>query len=737
MVGISGVSFYAPAVAQPAVEGAPAAKTVKSDANPDAQAARTEAAMKPDERTILTHGIMPFPGLGKIPADAVIGAGYVAGIPRLGVPPLRETDAGLGVAYVGGLRKDEGATPLPSGMAMGSTWNLDLVREAGAMVAGEAHAKGFNVLLAGGANLIRDPRKGRTFEYLGEDPLHSGLLAGAIVNGVQSRNVISTVKHFALNAQETGRKFLDAHIDDASARESDFLAFQIAIERGKPGSVMCAYNQLNGHYTCDSDYLLNQVLKRDWKYPGFVMSDWGAVPGVEAALHGLDQQSGAQTDKAFYFADILRKKAEAEPVYAARLRDMNRRILRSIYAVGLDRNPAVKAPIDFTANAQVAERTANEGIVLLRNERGVLPLAATAKRIAVIGGYANTGVLSGGGSSQSQGPGGPALAIPPGGASLLPALFSQNFHRSVPLNAIRKLAPKAEVTYRQGNYITDAVTAAKKADVAIIFATQWMHEGWDVPDLSLPNGQDALIAAVAEANPNTIVVLETGGPVAMPWVDKTAAVLAAWYPGIRGAEAIANILFGKVNPSGHLPITFPASVDQLPRPKLDGSDILEPRYSGAPEPKQVPFSVDYNIEGSDVGYRWFARKNMKPLYPFGHGLSYTSFAFSNLSVGSGKKPRATFTVANTGAREGATVPQLYLVSAAGKPQVRLVGFSKLNLAPGERRKVAVEIDPRLLAEWTDGGWSISKGRYGFALGQSAGSVDQPVFVQLRQRRWKD
>ena len=722
------VALAMPAAAKTPVDGA--------QASADARAARTLAQMRADEKVVLTKGIMPLP-MGPdpaIPEGAIYGAGYVAGIPRLNVPALRETDASLGVSYVNGLRKD-GATALPSGLAMAASWNPDLLYRGGAMIGSEARAKGFNVLLAGGANLMRDPRNGRTFEYLSEDPLLTGTLVGAAISGVQSNAIISTIKHFALNGQETGRKFVDSRISDAAARESDLLAFQIGIEKGQPGSVMCAYNPVNGHQACDNDYLLNQVLKRDWRYKGFVMSDWGAVPSVETAIHGLDQQSGAQLDPKIFFGDELKARAAADPVWAARLDDMNLRVLRQIYRLGLDARPAAPgAPIDFAANGAVALATAEQGIVLLRNERGALPLAATARRIAVIGGYANAGVMSGGGSSQVDAEGGPAVRIPLSVEGPF-AMFDQiHYHSGAPLKAIRAHAPSAEVTYRDGSTIAEAVAQAKKADVAIVFATKWSTEGRDQADLTLPAGQDALIAAVAAANPNTIVVLETGNPVEMPWLAQTAAVIEAWYPGGKGGEAIANVLFGKVNPSGRLPVTFPASTSQLPRKVVDGYDELEPNFSGDAPAGSPKFSANYDIEGSDVGYRWFARTGQKALFPFGYGLSYTTFASSGLKLsGLG----ASFSVANTGSRAGAAVAQLYLVSRAGQAKQRLVGFSRVELAPGAAQKVAVTIDPRLLADWKDGGWSLPAGDYAFALGDDAEHLGQPVTVRMKARRWKD
>ena len=701
-----------------------------------AHAAATVRAMQPAEKTVITHGVFAIRSMlfaSTLPDEAITGAGYVPGVPRLGVPSLKESDASLGVAWLMGLRKD-GATALPSGLAQAATWNPGLLRQGGAMIGSEARAKGFNVLLAGGANLMRDPRNGRTFEYLSEDPLLTGMLVGAAITGIQSNHIISTIKHFALNDQETGRNFVDSRIAEAAARESDLLAFEIGIEQGHPGSVMCAYNLVNGHHACDSDWLLNTVLKRDWRYPGFVMSDWGAVPALSAATNGLDQQSGAQLDPKVFFDKPLAEAAAADPAMAARLDDMNRRVLTAIYANALDADPAKPGgTIDFAANGAVALEVARQGVVLLRNQGNTLPLAAGAHTIAVIGGHADSGVISGGGSSQVDGPTGPALAIPNGGEGPIAAFNQQHYHPSVPLRAIRKLAAGAKVSFSDGNYLSEAVAAASKADVAVVFATAWRSEGADAPDLSLPNGQDALIAAVAAANPHTIVVLETGGPVAMPWLDKAAAVLEAWYPGARGADAIASILFGEVNPSGKLPVTFPASLDQLPRPRLDGQGEYELTLGASP-PKGAKLAADYDIEGSDIGYRWNARRGQKALFPFGFGLGYTSFASAALKV-SGLK--ASFSVSNTGARAGATVAQLYLVSRGGAAKQRLIGFQRVQLAPGEAQTVSLAIDPRLLADWQDGGWSLAGGTYGFALGDDAEHLGPVVTTKLASRKWRD
>lgn len=689
-------------------------------------------SMTLDEKTVLTHGIMAIP-LGPdsppIPEDAVPGAGYIPGIPRLGIPALRETDASLGVAYAAGLRKDN-ATALPSGLAMASSWNPTLMEVGGRMIGSEARAKGYNVMLAGGVNLMRDPRNGRNFEYFGEDPLLAGTLVGHAIRGIQSNNIISTIKHFALNGQETGRHFADVRISEENARESDLLAFQIGIEIGKPGSVMCAYNRVNGDQACAHDWLLNKVLKKDWGFKGFVMSDWGAVPNLDAAMAGLDQQSGEQLDTEVFFGSKLSAAAHRNSTWSARLDDMNTRILTAIYAAGIDKMPAVPGGlIDYSANAKVAEEVAKQGIVLLRNQNNILPLARTAKNILVVGGLATTGVLSGAGSSQVIGEGGAAATIPVGGTGPFASFQNIVYHRSSPFASIEAMTPNAKLRFRNGRSVSEAAAEAKKSDLVIIFANQWSGEGFDQPDLSLPEGQDALIDAVASANPNTIVVLQTGGPILMPWLNKTAAVLQAWYPGIKGGEAIASVLFGETNPSGRLPITFPASEQHLPRPKLDGFDWLEPDFIGR-GPKGVgPLIVDYDIEGSDLGYRWNARKGHKALFPFGFGLSYSTYEISSFTMNG---LTANVTVKNSGSRDGATVVQLYLTETATGPQKRLAGYQRIDLKAGESKSVTIAVEPRVIAEYINNGWLVAPGTYRFTVGDNAEHSGPSAKVKMKR-----
>ena len=657
---------------------------------------------------------MPF--LPGAPKAAIGSAGYVPGVPRLGIPALQESDASLGVANPFFVRPHDGATPLPSGLSTASTWNPELAYRGGAMIGSEAWKKGFNVLLAGGANLARDPRNGRNFEYLGEDPLLTGTLAGEAIRGIQDQHVISTTKHFALNDQETGRMVLDARIDPAAFRESDLLAFELAIEGGHPGAVMCAYNKVAGAYACGNDMLLNQVLKGDWKYPGWVMSDWGAVHGVDDALHGLDQESGQQIDKQVFFDKPLKAAVEAGQVPRARLDDMVRRILRSMFAVGVFDHPPVKSDIDYDADAHVAQAVAEQGTVLLKNDSvhhqpiAILPLAKTVRRIVVIGGHADVGVLSGGGSSQVEPVGGPALQIKMPGTGGMAAFRIAVYHPSSPLKAIRAAAPGAQVDYVDGTDPKAAADAARGADVAVVFATQWQMEGYDAPNLSLPDGQDALIAAVAAANPHTIVVLETGNPVLMPWLDKVPAVLEAWYPGARGGEAIAAILFGDVNPSGRLPISFPASEAQLPRPAIPGAGLDE----------KTPFVVNYP-EGADVGYRGFdPREKAPPAFPFGFGLSYTKYSYSSLTVRGGATLHVTFSVQNAGDRAGMEAAQVWAAPDSVQPgsrHYRLIGWKKVALKPGKSRRVSIDANPRVLAKFdTETRSWLLRGRYSVIVG---------------------
>jgi beta-glucosidase len=699
---------------------APAATSAKpwmnTKLNADQRADLIVAQMTQDEKLTLVFGYFGSnqekPKFTPSPEARMGSAGYIPGIPRLGVPPQWETDAGVGVAT-----QRESSDPylertsLPSGIATAATWNPDLAFKGGAMIGSEARDSGFNVQLAGGVNLARDPRNGRNFEYGGEDPLLAGVIVGAQIRGIQSNNIISTIKHWALNGQETGRMTVSSNIGDAAARQSDFLAFEFAIENSRPGSVMCAYNRINSTYACESDYLMNEVLKKDWAYKGYVMSDWGGTHSTAKAVNaGLDQESAYTFDKQPFLGAPLKAALADGSVSQARLDDMARRITRSMFAHGLFDHPVSKKPIDFAAHAKVTQADAEEAIVLLKNDKALLPIAAGARKIAIIGSHADVGVLSGGGSSQVFPIGG--MAVKGLGPKGFPGPIV--YHPNSPLQALQARAKGAQITYIDG---TDPAAAAKLAadsDIVIVFAHQWAAESQDY-SLTLADNQDALIDAVGAANAKTVVVLETGGPVLMPWLSKVGAVVEAWFPGTNGGEAIARVLAGEVNPSGHLPITFPQSADQLPRPVVDGD----------PAKPEDFFDVNYDIEGAAVGYKWFDQKGHAPLFAFGHGLSYSTFGYSDLKASvAGDKLTVSFTVKNTGKTAGKDVPQVYVGPKAGagwEAPRRLAGFKKVDLAPGASAKVSVTVDPRLLATFDSKAktWNIAAGAYEVSLGASS------------------
>ena len=712
-----------------------AASTPDVDTAADARAQQVEAQMTDDERFALLIsliGAVPSIGVARDPRipDTVtnMSAGYTPGVPRLGVPALQSSDASMGVTNPGYRPDDPGATAFPASILVGSTFNPQLAREGGIALGREARSRGFNIMLAGGVNLARDVRNGRNFEYYGEDPFHSAMLAAEAVNGIQSQQVISTLKHYTLNNNETNRHWLDAIIDPDAHRESDLLTFQIAIERSNPGAIMSGYNKINGEYASGHHHLLNEVLKGAWGYKGYVMSDWGAVPSWDYALKGLDQESGIQMDVAQWGAEAF-----TEPLRAAyadgklpkeRLSDMVRRILRSAYAVGIDRwGPA--PPVDMARHNQIALDMARQGIVLLKND-GALPLAADRPlRIGVVGGYAQVGVISGTGSGAVLPVGGFAASIPIGGAHGVMG-NARNLYvlPSSPRAALKALLPRAEVEFDGAYTPAESALLARRVDVVIAFGIRVEGEAFDLPDLSLPWGQDAVIDALATANPNTIVVLETGNHVSMPWRDKVRAIVQAWYPGQAGGQAIAEILTGRVNPSGRLPISFPVDLAQTPRPELPG--IATPWGTAT--------TIRYD-EGAEVGYRWYAQQNRQPLFPFGHGLSYTTFTYSTLEARGGETIAVTFTVTNTGSIAGADVPQAYLTDAAGVRRMRLLGFERVDLPAGASQTVTITADPRLLATYDGkaGQWRIAPGTYRVALGKSAGHLVATADVTMAGR----
>ena len=712
--------------AQPAAPG-------MSPAAAEAKAREIEAKMTDDERFGLIKNLMVVNFRtrqrdDRVPAGIPQLAGWTPGVPRLGIPDLAMTDASLGITNPGnGRRNSDGTldsgTAFPAGLLMGSTFNAAAARQVGVALGQEARQRGFNVHLGGGINLMRDVHNGRNFEYFSEDPYVSGVMGGEVVAGTQSTGVMALLKHLSLYAQETNKFRLDARIDRAAHRESDLLAFQIGIERGNPGSLMCAYNKINGAYACGNEPMLNGDLKKAIGFKGFIMSDWKAVYGWDYAVKGLDMESGAQLDEQEWFDRPLRQAMGEGTFTRERLSDMVRRVLYAIYISGIDRWKGPQGTPDLAAHRALALDIARQGTVLLKND-GILPLTPTGKKtIAVIGGFGNLGtVLGGGGSSLMQPTGGTTLDMQLGGEGPLAALFNLKLIAPGPVEAIKKAWPEAEVIYNPGLYSTQAASLAKRADIVILNGIRFEGEGYDLPDMSLPDGQDALFDAVLSANPNGIVILQTGNPVAMPWRDKAKAIIQAWYQGQSGATAIAEIITGKVNPSGHLAMTWYASVEQTPHPVLVGAEFA---------PNAQDSVVDYK-EGAEIGYRWIAKTGQTPLYSFGHGLSYTKFTYSDFKVSGGKTVTASFTVTNSGQRAGADVPQIYLTEAAGDRRMRLLGFERVELRPGESKRVTLVADPRLLARFDTqaGRWRITQGVYKLALGKSAGDLVLMAQAQL-------
>ena len=648
-------------------------------------------------------------------------AGWEPAIQSPAIPELYLADGSVGVGNGVGP-----ATALPSSIASAASWDLAEAAKYGTIIGSELSDYGINVNLGGNVNLIgREPRDGRTFETKGEDPILAGKITAAHLKAIQAEHVIAGIKHFAFNDQESGRNTANAVIDERSARESDLLAFEIGVKDSNVQSVMCSYNLTNSQYDCENSHLLNDVLKTGWSFPGFVMSDWwGTHSTATAAINGLDQEQPNQQ----YFS-TLGQAITSGTVPQSRLDNMAHRILRAMFEVGIFDNPQKIQAIPAAADAAVAQEIEEQGAVLLKNANGQLPLStASQQTIAIIGSHADSYVLSGGGSAQVQPIGGGMTGPQP----CPPCWATVTWDPSSPMNAIHAIAPNVHLIFDDGSYPAAAATNATAAQVAIVFVSQWASEGMDETSLSLtdltsatPVDQNALVEAVAAANPNTIVVVESGGPILMPWLSQVSAVLEAWYPGQSGGPAIADLLFGVAKPSGKLPVTFPASEAQLPRPVI-------------PQPPDdvTPFNVDYTIEGYNVGYKWYDVNGLTPLFPFGYGLSYTTFSITNAAIvnnlSSTTNPnfQVTFNLANTGAVDGAEVAQVYLglPASTSEPPKRLVGWQKALLPAGSSQAVTIEVDQNdsshPMSYWNTGtsSWTVAPGTYTVYLGNSSSTA---------------
>jgi len=685
---------------------------------PDQRADLVMAQMTLDEKIALVHGTGGFAQSG---ARSNGGAGVVEGIPRLGLPDLQLADSAVGVRAAA--ERGRYATLLPSTIAEAATWDPKLAWAYGDVIGRELRDQQYNTSLGGGVDITREPRNGRNFEYQGEDPILAGTMLAQFVTGLQSNHVIGDVKHYAFNDQETGRNIGNVVIGNRAAREADLLAFEIAVEQGHPGMVMCSYNKLNGDYACENSYLLTDVLKKAWGFQGFVMSDWGGTHSTaKAALAGLDNEEPGGN----FFGAALKKAVDSGDVPLARLNDMVHRIVRTEFAMGIVDDPPKGRVVDPFRGADTAQEIAEKSIVLLKNAGNQLPLnAATVKSIALIGSHADTSMLSGGGSAQVDPPGGGASRF--GG----PAVW---FPTS-PLKAIRAKAPKAKVEYNDGTDLAAAAALAKASEVAIVFVNQPTSEGRDLRSLTLPDDQDKLVTAVAAANPHTVVVLETGAAATMPWIGQVSAAIEAWYPGIRGHVALANILFGDVNPTGKLSVTFPKSDEDLPHPQIAGMAPPPPPTDtagagrGGGRGRMAAFDIDYT-EGLEVGYKWFDAEKKEPLFAFGYGLSYTTYAYSGLKAGIDS---VTFTVRNTGKRAGEEIAEVYagLPASAQEPPKRLVAWDRIPLAPGQSKTVTLPIDPKFLSIFDEQkeGWELLPGEYQFFVGGSSRSTPLTATVK--------
>lgn len=631
------------------------------------------------------------------------GAGYIQGVPRLGIPDLNMIDSSTGSGST-----TQPSTTFPATIGLAASWDPYLAHDYGAVVADQLREQGFGMGLGGGTDLPRDPRGGRLFEYLGEDPVLAGDILAARTIGTQEHQVIATIKHYVLNDQETGRNGGNSQADERTMRELYLLPFEIAAKEGKPGSVMCSYNRVNGTYACENPHILTDVLKTDWGFEGQVQSDWGAAQSTAPSINaGLDEEEDVGPT-VYLTPDLVKQALAAKQITQQRLDDMVSRKLYVMIKTGVLDHPAKGgATIDFAKYRAFTQSVEEQSLVLLKNDDNQLPLAAPAlKKIAVIGGHADTAVLTGGGSGNTRDPvtghfsGCGGLVFPrQTGCGWWPNPWLKI---PVPITtAIQQFAPAAQVSFAGNtdqtnpyrNYtqqeIDQAVALAKQSDVAIVVVTQESGEDFgELNSLALanPGNQDQLVEAVAAANPRTVVIVESGNPVLMPWKDQVSAIIEAWYPGEGGGQAIANVLFGKVNPSGKLPVTFPVHDQDTPTWGTNGVIPTDPVYS----------------EGLDMGYRWYDAKNIQPLFEFGYGLSYTHYSYSNLSVKQGPAHTlsVSFTVRNDGHVAGAEIAEVYLgVNYSGEPPRRLVGWQKVYLRPGESKPVRVTLTGRAQSVW--------------------------------------
>ncbi len=683
-------------------------------------------------------------------ATMLSGSGWMESAPigRLGIPAIKMADGPMGVRSWAGSSAITSAanapvkvetTAFPSGVAMAATWDTDLVHREGEAIGQEVKALGRDMILGPTVNINRQPLWGRNFEGYGEDPYLSGQLAVAYIKGVQGEGVIPSVKHFDANNEEYERHRVNATIDERTLHEIYLPAFKAAVQQGGVWNVMSAYNRVNGVHCAENMYLLNDVLKKEFGFKGFVVSDWGSTystaPTVNAGMD-LEMPGGPPMQKwlasprtqqsgngdGWLVAEKVLAAVKAGEISEATIDDNVSRILRVIFLSGIFDHPHTGGgEVDTPEQRAVARQGATEGIVLLKNAGNLLPLDVTKIRsIAVIGPNAAVARTGGGGSSLVH----PKYAI-------------------APLDGIKERAGKGvQVTYALGvgmegenpaqdtldaraTALKEAVETAAKADVAIVVVGRYNKlesEGFDVQTMDLPAGQDALIAAVEQANPHTVVVLNTGDPVTMTrWIDKTPALLDMWYGGQEGGNALAAVLFGDANPSGKLPVTLPKKFEDSPAAANYPGKDLEVKYA----------------EGIYVGYRYFDTKNVEPQFPFGFGLSYTRFEYSDLKVSGQQQPfHVSMKVRNAGKRAGAEVVELYIHDGHSKidrPAHELKGFQRVELKPGETKTVQFTLDRAALSYWNPArkAWQADPGTFEVQVGASSRDIRLKAPLQLQ------
>lgn len=623
----------------------------------------------------------------------------VSAVERLGIPAFKITNGPAG-AGPGDAKPTQPATALPAAIGLGASWDPKLAATFGHVAGQEVVDRGEDVLEGPGVNITRVPQNGRNFEYYGEDPYLSGRMGVAEIQAIQQEKVIAEVKHYTCNNQETNRKTINEIVDERTLREIYLPAFEASIKEGGAAAVMAAYPSVNGEFCSQNTHLLKDILRDAWGFQGFVQSDYTGTHGPDGANAGLDLAM-----KPEHFAAELKEAVTSGKVSESTLNTMLTRRFTQMFRFGMFDEPRAPKPIPAKEDGAISRSIAEQCAVLLKNEGNLLPLRADAiHTIALIGPYAGAAHTGGGGSS----------AVAP-------------LYTVKPMDGIKNRAgASVNVVYNDGADASAAADAAKSADVVLIMVGNKDSEGRDRPNLTLPNKQDELVSAVAAANPHSVVILKTGGPVLMPWLDKVPALLEAWYPGEEDGNVVADLLFGDANPSGKLNMTFPKAEDQVP----------------AHTPEQYPGvngTATYS-EKLEVGYRWYDAQNVDPLFPFGFGMSYTKFDLANLSVSPGSGDGAgsvAVDVTNSGQREGAEVVQVYVSDPpeAGEPPKQLKGFTKVTLKPGETKHITIELDPRAFSIWDTktGKWTVVPGQHQIQVGDSSRNLPLHADVSVPAR----